>query len=206
MEEIDIDVGRSPARLWDSFRRMLCWSFSTFQSFLCICWSCLCVWHRGHTPHMFRPHELGASLNCSDVKNGLKETPEGTSLESRSLCCGVMSAPELWVCKGVSEHSILWGTELSLACFMTGQRNAKMENSALLSCFLLSYLFGFSLCILVLSYSCSSSYPWCERRAEQNGVFLPHLPCLTLWEGWDPALQLLALTFVLVWGYFASNV
>lgn len=134
----------------------------------------------GTHPTCSGPMSWGYSLNCSDVKNGLKETPEGTSLESRSLCCGVMSAPELWVCKGVSEHSILWGTELSLACFMTGQRNAKMENSALLSCFLLSYLFGFSLCILVLSYSCSSSYPWCERRAEQNGVFLPHLPCLTL--------------------------
>lgn len=39
-----------------------------------------------------------------------------------------MSAPELLVCKGVSEHSILWGTELSLVCFMTGQRNGKMDN------------------------------------------------------------------------------
>lgn len=43
-----------------------------------------------------------------------------------------MSAPELLVCKDVSEHSILWGIELSLACFMTGQRNGKMDNSALL--------------------------------------------------------------------------
>lgn len=95
----------------------------------------------GTHPSYSGPMTWGHWLNCSNVKHGLKETPEGTSLESRSLCCGVMSAPELLLCKGVSEHSILWGTELSLACFMTGQRNAEMDNSALLSCFLLSYLF-----------------------------------------------------------------
>lgn len=46
-----------------------------FRASLCICWRCLCVWHRGHTPHMFRPHELGLFTELQWCEEWLKGNP-----------------------------------------------------------------------------------------------------------------------------------